>query len=210
MPVFYQQEINASTRLGIWKIEEDESFFKQYVPIHREVTHPHKRLQHLAGRFLLKYLFPAFPSHLIRIADTKKPFLSDEAYHFSISHCGSYAAAIISRNHRVGIDIEIPSEKIIKIQDKFISNEERIAINPVTMNDLTQIWCAKEAVFKWYGNGEVNFKNHIRLLSYAPHQNMFRCLFTKNNMPLTIQVMHFSGLCLSYLLSHTTPQVNIR
>lgn len=199
MPVFYQQEINATTRLGIWKIEEDEPFFKQYVPIHREVTHPHKRLQHLAGRFLLKYLFPDFPSHLIRIADTRKPFLPGEAYHFSISHCGNYAAAIVSRKHRVGIDIEIPTEKVVRIQDKFISPEERKAINPVTMEDFTHIWSAKEAVFKWYGNGEVDFKQHIRLLSYAGNANLFRCLFTKNNTKLTIQLALFPGLCLSYL-----------
>src|SRR5687768_3039321 len=108
MPVFYQQDINATTRLGIWRINEDEAFFKKLVPLHRDVTHAHKRLQHLAGRFLLKYLFPDFPSEQVLIADTKKPFLPGEAYHFSISHCGDYAAAIVSKDMRVGIDIEIP------------------------------------------------------------------------------------------------------
>ena len=78
MPIFFQHQINESTRLGIWKIEETEEFFKANVPLHRDVTHPHKRLQHLAGRFLLQYLFPAFPYHLIEIADTRKPFLPDE------------------------------------------------------------------------------------------------------------------------------------
>ena len=82
--------------MGIWKIEEPESFFKGNVPQHRDVTHPHKRLQHLAGRFLLQYLFPDFPYGLIQIADTNKPYLPNEQYHFSISHCGDYAAAIVS------------------------------------------------------------------------------------------------------------------
>ena len=95
MPIFYQQDIDDSTKLGIWKIEEDEDFFLEQVPLQRDITHPHKRLQHLAGRFLLKYLFPDFPVKLIKIADTKKPFLEDEAYHFSISHCDDYAAAIV-------------------------------------------------------------------------------------------------------------------
>ena len=75
MPIFFQQPINDTTRLGIWKIEETEEFFKRNVPLHRDVTHPHKRLQHLAGRFLLPYLFPDFPPELIQIADTRKPFL---------------------------------------------------------------------------------------------------------------------------------------
>ena len=73
MPIFFQHQINETTRLGIWKIEETEEFFKRNVPQHRDVTHPHKRLQHLAGRFLLQFLFPDFPYELIKIADTRKP-----------------------------------------------------------------------------------------------------------------------------------------
>jgi Phosphopantetheinyl transferase len=200
MPIFYQQEIDANARLGIWEIKEEESFFKQFVPIHREVSHPHKRLQHLAGRFLLKYLYPDFPSHLISIADTKKPFLPDETYHFSISHCGNYAAAIVSRHYRVGIDIEIPSDKVIKVQHKFVSDAEMAAIHPLTQEDFTRIWSAKEAVFKWYGNGKVDFKKDICLLSYANGDNTFRCLFKKNNSKLIIHTHAFPELCLSYLL----------
>ena len=60
MPVFFQQQINASTRLGIWKIEESEEFFRDNVPQHRDVTHPHKRLQHLAGRVFFRFHFPGF------------------------------------------------------------------------------------------------------------------------------------------------------
>src|SRR5688572_5365899 len=119
MPVFYQHQINETTRLGIWKIEESAEFFEGNVPVSREVTHPHKKLQHLAGRFLLQFMFPGFPYELVRIADTRKPFLENEAYHFSISHCGDFAAAIVSSKSRVGIDIEIPKEKIGRISAKF-------------------------------------------------------------------------------------------
>src|SRR3954468_17369972 len=124
MPIFFQQQISPDTRLGIWKIEEGEEFFKHNVPLHRDVTHPHKRLQHLAGRFLLQFLFPDFPYELIQIADTRKPYLQDEKYHFSISHCGDYAAVIVSRDQRVGIDIEISGEKLLRIRNKFITDEE--------------------------------------------------------------------------------------
>ena len=102
MPLVYQQNINAVTKLGVWHITEQEDYFQ--APLQREITHWHKRLQHLAGRLLLKELYPEFPISLIRIADTRKPFLENEPYHFSISHCGDYAAAIVSREFRVGID----------------------------------------------------------------------------------------------------------
>ncbi|HYM92976.1 MAG TPA: 4-phosphopantetheinyl transferase, partial [Chitinophagaceae bacterium] len=125
MPIFFQHRISETTRLGIWKIEETEEFFKGNVPQHRDVTHPHKRLQHLAGWFLLQFLFPDFPYKLIKIADTRKPFLPGEQYHFSISHCGDFAAAIVSKDRRVGIDIEIPTPKVEKIIHKFLSPKEQ-------------------------------------------------------------------------------------
>ena len=98
MPLFYQHNINQDTKLGIWFIEEPESFFLEKVPLKKDVSHPFKRRQHLAGRYLLPYLFPDFPVQEIRIADTRQPFLASEKYHFSISHCGNYAAAIVSTN----------------------------------------------------------------------------------------------------------------
>ena len=107
MPLFYQHNINENSRVGIWQIAEGERFFLAKVPLKKDVSHPHKRLQHLAGRYLLPELFPDFPLEEIVIADTKKPFLENEKYHFSISHCGNFAAAIVSSRDRVGVDIEM-------------------------------------------------------------------------------------------------------
>ena len=164
MPIFFQQDIDDNTKLGIWKIEEEEKFFLQRVPLQNEITHPHKRLQHLAGRFLLKQLYPDFPLELIRIADTKKPFLEDEAYHFSISHCDDYAAAIVSKTERVGVDVEIPSFKIDRIKNKFLNEQELVQLNnEFLITQLTLMWCCKEAVYKWWSYGGVDFSEKIKL-----------------------------------------------
>lgn len=203
MPVFFQHQINEHTRLGIWKIEETEDFFKENVPQHRDVTHPKKRLQHLAGRFLLRFLFPDFPHHLIEIADTRKPFLRDAQYHFSISHCGDYAAAIVSADKRVGIDIEIPVEKIIRIRDKFLSDDEKTTFN-LSENDAdpllpTLLWSVKESVFKWYGDGEVDFKKHIQLSNLQ--EEKVDCFFSKAESNLTVYHHSFDHLVLCWVMS---------
>lgn len=209
MPIFYQHQINYDTRLGIWKIEEAEEFFKGNVPHHRDVTHPHKRLQHLAGRFLLQYLFPYFPYELIEIADTRKPFIPDERFHFSISHCGDYAAAIVSKTSRVGVDIEIPSEKVLKIQDKYLSKEERELFNIQysTINNQLQdfglptlLWSAKEAVFKWYGNGEVDFRRHTQLKQLHTGDEAIDCFFTKTQSDLKVEYRLFDKLVLAWVV----------
>jgi phosphopantetheinyl transferase len=188
MPIFYQQDIDEDTKLGIWKIEEEESFFLQSVVPQRNVSHPHKKLQHLAGRYLLKYLFPDFPLSLILIADTRKPYLENETYHFSISHCGDYAAAIVSRTKRVGVDIELPSDKVERIKHKFLNEAEMsIASNPERsrrindlseVEDLTLLWSCKEAVFKWYGLGEVDFKGHIVTRSITSNNDSFETIIS--------------------------------
>ena len=206
MPIFFQQQINETTRLGIWKIEETEDFFKANVPLHRDVTHPHKRLQHLAGRFLLQYLFPSFPYELIQIADTRKPYLPNEEFHFSISHCGDYAAAIVSSDKRVGIDIEIPVEKIAGIKHKFLSANEHESFNLIEPDKdsipfATLLWSAKESVFKWYGNGGVDFRKQIQLLKQYEGNDTIDCFFSKNNSELTIHYRQFEHLVLAWILS---------
>lgn len=167
MPLFYQQHINQSTRLAIWKIEETEEYFSATVPIRKNITHPHKRLQHYAARYLLRYLFPDFPYEEILVADTNKPYLENEAYHFSISHCGDYAAAIVSKDFHVGLDIEIPVEKILKIKHKFVNQNEDFFINPLhktqQIETATLIWSAKETLFKWYGKGNLDFKEMMHV-----------------------------------------------
>ena len=206
MPVFFQQQINEHTRLGIWKIEETEEFFKANVPQHRDVTHPHKRLQHLAGRFLLQYLFPDFPYELIQIADTRKPFLPDEQYHFSISHCGDFAAAIVSRDSRVGIDIEIPTEKISKIMYKFLSAKEHELFHLIQPDNdripfSTLLWSAKESVFKWYGDGGIDFRREIQLKKQHEGNETIESFFSKNNTELTVHYRQFDHLVLAWVVS---------
>lgn len=70
MPLFYQQNINDTTRLAVWQLVEEESFFGGFT----DIVHPQKRLQHLGGRYLLSFLFPSFDKAAIAIAASKKPF----------------------------------------------------------------------------------------------------------------------------------------
>jgi phosphopantetheinyl transferase len=165
--IFFQHSINDHTKLGIWKIEEPESFFLNSVPLKQKVTHPYKRLQHLAGRLLLPELYEDFPLADIIIADTKKPFLEDEKYHFSISHCGNFAGAIASSRNRVGMDIEFMSPRLKGISPKFLNEDERKYLekwqymSALHLQMITIIWSAKEAIFKWYGAGNVDFRKHM-------------------------------------------------
>jgi phosphopantetheinyl transferase len=210
MPLVYQQNINEDTRLGVWHIAESEDFFLAKVPLQKTITHPHKRLQHLAGRLLLTELFSDFPLSLIEIADTRKPFLPNEAFHFSISHCGDYAAAMVSRVNRVGVDIEIISEKVGRIRDKFLSEKEQLMLTN-TFEDqhkvspesaLTLAWSFKEAMFKWFGDGGIDFRNHLHIESVVCKDNEFtaQCILSKQeSFHLQLHGLKFNQNILTWL-----------
>lgn len=190
MPLFYSHTIDQNTRLAVWHIKEEEAFFMEKVPLSRSITHPHKRLQHLAGRYLLQYLFPDFPIHLVQIADTRKPFLEGESHHFSISHCGDYAAAIVSTSKRVGIDIEQHSERIHKIEHKFFNTGESALDNGIGPIFPTLIWSVKESMYKWYSLGEIDFQQHLlvkKVVGKTEHTGRVDAVLCKEH-PVALQL----------------------
>jgi phosphopantetheinyl transferase len=208
MPLFYQQNINYASKLAIWKIDEPESFFLDKVILNIQVSHPHKRLQHLAGRYILPYLYPDFPYHEILIADTRKPFLQNEMYHFSISHCGQYAAAIVSSELRVGIDIEIITERLHKIKHKYLSKYELEFVMNFNAADqikiLTILWSAKEAMFKWYGKGNVDFDKMMLIEPFnLSIQGGIQATFIdlSNQFQLQLQYKLLDDLCLVWVMN---------
>ena len=213
MALFYQHNINENTRTGIWRIEEPEEFFLEKVPVKRDVSHPYKRLQHLAGRYLLPTLFEDFPMTEILIADTRKPFLPDVKYHFSISHSGNFAAALVSADQRVGVDIELVTPRLHTISHKFLSEEEKMFLkewedmSKMHLELTTVLWSAKESIYKWYGNGQLDFKQHMQLTG----EIVFRAdewlelpfLFAKDawHIPLTVYARVFDPLVFAYVTS---------
>ena len=208
MPLVYQQNINSNTRLGVWHITETENFFLQKIMLQKEITHPHKRLQHLAGRLMLKELFTDFPLELIKIADTRKPFLANESYHFSISHCGNYAAVIVSTANRVGIDIEIPQEKIERVMHKFLNEVEKQQLLKLPglnkQECLTVGWSIKETLFKWYGAGELDFKKNMAINSFEKKSQSLiaNCtIYKEKKYLLKVQCIIFSGNSLAWLVT---------
>jgi phosphopantetheinyl transferase len=212
LPIFFQHSINDSTKLGIWKIEEPESYFLTKVPLRQQVTHPYKRLQHLAGRMLLPELFEDFPLEEIVIADTKKPFLERDVYHFSISHCGNFAGAIASGKNRVGVDIEFVSPRLKGISPKFLNEDERKYLSQwqymsaLHLQMITIIWSAKEAIFKWYGAGNVDFRKHMVMDGIIIFKSdgwiTIPFLFKKDtDVPLTVVAKTFNDLVVAYVVT---------
>jgi phosphopantetheinyl transferase len=205
MPLVYQQDINSECRLGVWKITEPASFFYESVDAYNVISHPHKQIQHLAGRHLLKVLDSEFPLHQILKAEGEAPILEDGSRFFSVSHTGDYAAALISKKSRVGIDIESFKEKALKLSHRFLSEEERDILE-MLMGDVviasTAGWCVKEAVFKWYGKGGVDFIRDIKIISGIKKDDVaeIECKLIKENFfLLQVHLIEVESMLLTWV-----------
>jgi phosphopantetheinyl transferase len=203
MPLFFQQNIDGNGSLAVWKITESESFFLQQRLGLRDIRHPQKRLQHAAGRYLLRWMDPAFPVDQIVSNPAEKPYLPDAAYQFSISHSGKYAASILSSEIPVGIDVECFSPKVMKVLHKFLSAEEQeklLQSHAVPFLLETLCWSTKEALFKWHGKGDIDFKEDIRIAEITKkdaESYMLSVLF--RDKPLTVWGKVFPECCLAWV-----------
>jgi phosphopantetheinyl transferase (holo-ACP synthase) len=71
---------------------------------------------------------------------------------------------MISKTSPVGIDIEQVKQKVERIANKFMRPEEMAFINERhKISQLYVCWCAKEAIYKCYGQKEVSFADNIFL-----------------------------------------------
>jgi len=126
-----------------------------------------KRLLHwLSTRLLLRTMLDTSDYIDCRMDEHGKPYLVNSNVQISLSHSYDYAAVMIGKKS-VGVDIEQVKTKIHRIQQKFLSPPE-LALPYVMDNTqgLYVCWCAKEAVYKWYGKKGLEFKRDIHIQSF--------------------------------------------
>lgn len=98
-----------------------------------------------------------------------KPFIKNDPINISISHTRDYVAILLNEKFQVGVDIETISDRIFKIKDRFVSDNEFIAPDNSTIHLLLH-WSAKETLFKLLDEEEVDFKEHLQVQHFTPLQ----------------------------------------
>ena len=94
----------------------------------------------------------------------KKPVLNNG--HISLSHCKNGVAATFSEQLEVGVDIETKRENLTRIAPKFTTEEELTRFDCEPHTALQFIWGIKESLFKLYGYGSVDFKEHLEITAF--------------------------------------------
>jgi phosphopantetheinyl transferase len=157
------------------------------------------RLEFLGGRVLLKMcliceLYPIAnevykPTEISILRDKEgKPvlYIKDkliENINLSISHRIDYIFCAVDSKRKIGVDVEMVSDKIMRLKDQYSSQDEenvilKFARDGVSLiENFTKLWTSKESVVKYVGSNLfdsikntslVNIFENAFLLEYKP------------------------------------------
>lgn len=155
-----------------------------------EFKNEKRQKEFLSSRLLLKELLPN-----ANISYNKYGGPEIEGNNFiSISHSKKITGIIISKK-KVGLDIEKISNKALRLSSKFILNDRH---HPLTKEKATLIWCCKEAIYKWYQKGNVNFITDIKIHPFDINKNT-EIVAEFQNQKLLIQFKKIQDYFLVYV-----------
>jgi 4'-phosphopantetheinyl transferase len=170
MPLILKHTINESTSLGVWKIIETVESMTRLIELDENARqyfgtfgNELRRKHWLSYRLILRELLPAKNMEII-YDEYGKPGMPDFNGHFSVSHSGDFASAIVSYETPVGTDIERIRDRIERVAERFLTLEE---LDQVGYNDRLEklhiYWGAKESLYKLNGKPNVDLQKDIRI-----------------------------------------------
>ncbi len=169
--------LNKDTIIGVWKIDEDLDTLLEMVVIGPEERKRYdqfrsnsRKIEFLSVRALLAELL----GRDARIVYNKnnKPFIRDGSHFISITHSNKLTAILVSRDERVGIDLEYMRVNINAFAPKFINKREKITRRWADRTYHLYIhWCAKEAIYKICDKEGINIVNDITIEPFTVRES---------------------------------------
>ena len=196
--------MNDKEQIVVWDITESEielckglSLSKvslNTISKRKSIVH---RKGYLAIRQILKKLNidPELPQY----DQNGAPYLTDGRY-ISISHTKDKAAVVIA-SIPVGIDLEHYQYKIKKVAPRFLHQNE---ISDSKIYDdikyLTQIWTAKEALYKIFRKKGISFKSQLQVDKFdsmRSNDGLGTIFYDGKTYKYFLHFRYFSNFCLT-------------
>jgi len=201
MPIVLHRTLMRDTQLGLWEITEDLATLQAKLQLDKaereylgKIKAEKKKAQWLASRCLIRYMLNTPEFVLMKATEAGKPFFPELNHHVSVSHSGNYAAAMISLNRSVGMDIETVTDKILLIHHKFVNEQESEFVKSDDVMANIVAWSAKETLFKWYGKGQVDFRRNITLHPFKlSGRGVIKAAFAKPDCSKLLSVEYEAG-----------------
>lgn len=144
-----------------YEFYDPEEYLDQLTEIEKErfftFNHPKRKCEFVATRILRHKLFGFQHIHY---DSHGAPFIENEGY-ISISHAPGIVGLAISKDFKIGLDIEPKSKKAKLVKRRFLSENEKNILDINSELEMTKVWSAKEVLYKLAGRRQILFKEHL-------------------------------------------------
>ena len=170
MPLTNIIYLDAGRRIGCWQITESIDELSESLTIDADLEerikncHERRVKELLATRVMLKQLMQNSEEKIV-YDENRKPSLKYGSEKISISHSRDRVVILMSKSVEVGIDVEYVGEKILRIKEKFLTEKE-LEFAGEDLVKGTIYWCAKESLYKFYGERELDFRKNLILSDF--------------------------------------------
>jgi len=191
MPLIFEK-IMPSAHLGVWHILETESELRTLARCSEEdlqkldsYKNESRRKQWLACRAVLCQLI-RLPMVAVDYDEHGKPSMRGSSSQISFSHTKEFAAVLVNKTGSCGVDIEKVSLRFEKVAGRFLQVDENEHIRQLSEGRYNEghdegrntdqynlhskllclYWCAKEALYKFYGKPTIDLKNDIYIRAF--------------------------------------------
>jgi len=111
-------------------------------------------------------------------AESGKPYFTNRHENLSFTHSENVYACQISNHIACGIDVQHYREKIFRVAEKFLNVVELQFVATVPqekkLKTLTAMWSCKEALYKMYGAGFIDYLNLFTIHPFEPVSGIIR------------------------------------
>ena len=196
MPLMLHRSLMRDVQMGIWEITESEPELKSRLQLNdaelaflATIKVERKRLQWLASRCVVRFLLCTPEFIAMNVSPSGQPLITSMQRNVSITHSGKFAGAMVSSQQAVGLDLEEVSDKVMAIRHKFINEAEDKFLDANDSMSTLVAWSAKEALFKWYGKGEVDFRKNMTLHPFElKSRGVIKAVFAKPDLNRLLNV----------------------
>jgi 4'-phosphopantetheinyl transferase len=147
----HYDDFDPTIYLELLTTDEQERFFS--------FSSEHRQKEFVATRFLRHQLFGFEHIHY---DPQGAPYIKGEGF-ISISHTAGLVGIAFNKNFRIGLDIELRSDKAKRVYTKFLSEQEQSTFNVTNADEMTTAWSAKETLYKIAGRNKIDFKTDLHL-----------------------------------------------
>lgn len=167
-----------------WNVR-DVTLIDEDINRYSDIKNSERKNEFLGIRYLRNYYNPQLE---IKYSSNGKPIVGNGSKHISISHSKNHVA-FAAATHPIGIDIEEFHERILKVKNRFLNENEQKLFDQNSIQDLTIAWSAKEALFKLNDDSRLDFKTDLIITGWDKCSTIFAEM--KQNFQWVKVKLHF-------------------